>query len=145
MSIYKTFKTSISINKYIADKIEERGSSMSAIIRRDLERLYTLYERSLTQMDLTVDECCLIVDVLNGTISDANTAHLLWAQVEDGCVLDKVDAKWNVDGKKLIEKLKNYNEIQCLAIIDAAERFWNNPSYRDKDIKEGVKEVFKLK
>ena len=37
MSIYKTFKTSISINKYIADKIEERGSSMSAIIRRDLE------------------------------------------------------------------------------------------------------------
>lgn len=40
---------------------------------------------------------------------------------------DQLDAKWNVDGPSLVAKLRALTTAQCLALADAAARFWGQP------------------
>jgi len=131
-------KISISIPSDMKKEIEARGPR-STVIGRDLGRLYTLYRRALAQIKFTVDEGCLIVDVLNGLLVDTNSPHLLWAEIEDAIKLNRVDQKWNVDGEALVVKLRTLNEIQCMAVIDAVERYWNGNYQVEGDIREQVK------
>ena len=140
MSITKKFH--ISMAEDVLKQVEERGEARSTVITRDLERLYTLYRRALKRTDLTIDEACLITDALNSSLMTADTAHLLWASIEDAIKYEGLHKKWGVDGKALVEKLRSLNEIQSMAIIDAAEKFWNNEKYRDQDMKIGVAECF---
>ena len=127
----------------IAAELAARGDNRSGIISRDLERLYALYVRALKESQLTLPEACLIVDLLNATIMDASTARMLWAEVEDGIKLDGLAEKWSVDGPALVAKIKALNDIQSLALVDAAERFWVR--HDEGELKEIVKQVFLLK
>ena len=128
---------------YIQDDTQKeitlRGENRSYIINRDLGRLYALYRRALKEVELTDEELRLIVDVLNGSAMDARSAGMLWASIEDACNLDGVDSKWEVDGKALVKKLEGLSPLQCLAIVDAAERFWAD---EDRDLEEVRKYFF---
>ena len=137
-----TKKFHVSMAEDVLKLVEERGEARSTVITRDLERLYTLYRRALRRVDLSLDEACLITDALNSSFMTADTAHLLWASIEDAMKYEGLQEKWEVDGKALVEKLRSLNEIQSMAIIDAAEKFWNNEKYRDQDMKIGVTECF---
>lgn len=120
------------------EEVSSRGDSRSFVITRDLERLYTLYGRALRVVELSVSEAWFIVDMLNGTIMDANAAGLLWASAEDACALDGLDEKWKLDGKAFVQKLKNLSGIQAMALVDAAERFWqanNTGEASNEDLK----------
>jgi len=136
-----TKSTSVNLQPATIAKLDERGSR-SSVINRDLDRLYTLYSRALRRIGLTIDEACLIVDVLNGTIRDTRSALMFSFGVKDAIELDGLDEKWNVDGRALIEKLSTLDEISCMAVVDAAERYWYGEKYRTMDVREGVKEVF---
>lgn len=140
----KKDRISISINPIVLAQAKERSPlcGLSAVIGRDLERLYDLYKYALNEIELSRDEACYLVDVLNGHLtSRPETARLLYAEVEDGNIYDGLGDKWKVDEKALSAKLKGYSLIQNLAIIDAAERFWAEGD-RQGDIKEMVKEFF---
>ena len=119
-------------------EIEERGDNRTLVIHRDLERLYTLYRLALREVKLTLPEAWFLVDMLNGSLVDAYTAGTLWASAEDACALDGLDKKWQVDGKAFVEKLKALSHVQALALVDAAERFWqaNTGTADDEDIKK---------
>ena len=118
-------------------EIEERGDNRTLVIHRDLERLYTLYRLALREVKLTLPEAWFLVDMLNGSLVDAYSAGTLWASAEDACALDGLDKKWKIDGKVFVEKLKRLSDIQALALVDAAERFWqaNTGSMGEEDIK----------
>ena len=138
-----TKSVSVNLQPEILDALAERGQR-APTINRDLGRLYFLYDRALRRLDLTVEETCLIVDALNGTIHDNRTALMFSFGVEDAIDLDALDEKWGVDGKALKEKLSTLDEITCMAIVDACERYWHNEKYRNMDVREGIKEVFKI-
>lgn len=123
--------------------ILRRGDNRSHGINRDLERLYTLYRRTIRETPLALKEACLLVDALNGSLMDANTAHLLWASIEDACKLDGLAGKWEVDGLALVEKLMDMSAFQCMALIDAAERFWAIPD-TERELEEGVRKCFNI-
>gem|GEM_PF-4876428 len=38
------------------------------------------------------------------------------------CAIDRLDHKWGVDGRLLVEKLQQLTSVQALALIDAVER-----------------------
>lgn len=137
-------KITIYLPDSLLPEILARGDNRSGIISRDLERLYTLYSRALATIPLQLNEAYLIVDALNGTLMDANTAKLLWAEIEDSIKLDHLDKKWQVEGKALVEKIRNLNEIQSLAIIDAAERFWIEQR-EGEEAEKALCEIFKIK
>ncbi|GGK22800.1 hypothetical protein GCM10010965_14630 [Caldalkalibacillus thermarum] len=129
-------KISLSIRKEILDLIDERGEARSSTINRDLERLYTLYRRALNVIEFGVNEACLITEALETKNMTAETAHLLWAYVEDALRHKHLSKVWNVDGSELVEKLRSLNEIQAMAVIDAVERFWTGfekGKYRDME------------
>lgn len=138
-----TKTVSINFQPEIMDALAERGQR-APTVNRDLGRLYTLYDRALRRLDLTVDEACLIVDALNVTIHDVRSGVRFWIDVQDAIELEGLAEKWNVDGKALIEKLTALDELSCMAIVDAAERFWYGKKYRDMDIREAVKKVFHI-
>ena len=132
---------SIYLRPELAAEIEARGDNRNHIIHRDMGRLYTLYRLALREVKLTLPECWFLVDMLNGSSMDANTAGLLWASAEDACALDGLDKKWQVDGKALVKKLKALSHVQALALVDAAERFWQANSAGTAD-DEGIKKFF---
>lgn len=135
-------RPSIHLRVELDEQIKSRGTR-STIITRDLERLYTLYRRALQQARLSVDEACLVVDALNGSIMDATP--LLWANIEDSIQLDGLDQKWSIDGPALVEKLRGLNDIQVLAVVDGAERFWADETLHSRDIREMAKSCFAIK
>ena len=137
-----TVKFHVSMAEDVLKQVEERGKARSTVITRDLDRLYTLYRRALRRVGLSLDEACLITDALNGSLMTADTAHLLWASIEEAVKYEGLQEKWGVDGRALEEKLRSLNELQFMAVIDAAERFWNNKKYRYQDMKIGVAECF---
>lgn len=132
-------RITITIPEKVLREVDARGDNRSAVISRDLERYYTLLQRVIKRVRLSVEEACLIVDALNGILIDANTVQLLWANVADAISLDRLDQKWGIDGQFLIEKLRGLNELQAMALVDAAERFWEKP---EGDIRERVAQIF---
>ncbi len=103
---------------------EAEGQSAALVARRDLERYYAVLQDSLRRLDLTAGEACLIVDALNGTLMDAVSYRLLWAEVSDAQRRQNLAEKWGVDGSQLVERLRALSPGELMAIIDAAERFW---------------------
>jgi hypothetical protein len=103
--------------------------SRHATAQRDLDRYYTLLARSLPTF--TEAEASLLMDALNGTIAMPQTAHLLWAEIDDAIRLDRLDEKWGVDGQALHERLRALTPFQAMAILDAKERYWLHPNEPD--------------
>ncbi|NPV72156.1 MAG: hypothetical protein HPY55_16240 [Firmicutes bacterium] len=135
----KSLDVHVTVTPELAREIDSRGPR-SEVIRRDLERLYRLYRYAIRQVSLSPEEACLIVDALNGALMDADSAPMLWAEVEDGIRLEGLDAKWGVDGQALIEKLRALDRLTCLALVDAAERFWHECP--DEDPRQAVRRFF---
>lgn len=98
---------------------------------RDLSLLNRVLDQELRAVNLSEGEASLIVDVVNGTIFDPVSVRYLWEDVADGIELDGLDEKWDVDGASLVAKLRGLTYTQTVAIIEAAERFWNLPTRSD--------------
>ena len=98
--------------------------SISTVADRDLHRYYALLARALPTF--TEAEASLLVDALNGLITEPHTAHLLWANIEDA-LGDGLAEKWGVDGPALVARLRALTPFAALAVADAAERWWNGP------------------
>lgn len=116
------------------------GDNISGAVNKSLERYEAILERGRSHLleILSADEMALILDVLNGVIfSDTISIHMVYAEVEDGIGMDQLDQKWSVDGKALSEKIKNLEYAEKVALVDAAERWWNfvaaetQPGYLD--------------
>ena len=113
------------------------GENRSGTISRDLERLYGLYRRALRRVRLTVNEAIVLCSVVNGTSYDANTAHLLWAAVEDAGRLESLGESHGVDAHALAAKLRALGDLEAMAVVDAAERALAMAS----DLREAVVKV----
>lgn len=129
--------TSIYLPNDLNAAIHLRGQKRSQIISRDLQRLYSMYERALVlRIKLTPEEVLTIADAVIGLIYTPQTVSVLWQEIEDAIKIDKIDKNWNVDGRQLIEKLKNMHEFDLLAILDGVERL----IHAEASFKEGCSE-----
>ena len=121
----------------LGKEIEEKGDNRTLVINRALEPLYTHNRLALRDVKIPKPQARFLVIMQNGSMMDAYTAGTLWASAEDACALDGLDKKWKIDGKAFVEKLKKLSDTQALALVDAAERFWqaNTGSMGEEDIK----------
>ena len=85
---------------------------------------------------LTQPEACLIADVCNSLLyySNVNPKSVLLGSVEDGCILDGLAAKWDVDKAALLAKLNSLTEYQAYVVLTMAFEFWQNPNPDTADI-----------
>lgn len=97
---------------------------------------------------LLENEINLIHDSLRGawyepTMELGVEGQQLVRDVEDSIVLDKLDVKWEVDGKKLIEKLKELSKEECFEIIEGAYTFWGRDITEIRELKN-KRDVYKI-
>lgn len=104
--------------------LSARGESLALVARRDLERYYQLLTDELQAVQLSEGEAGLIVDALNGTLLDAHSYRYLPAEIMDALNGTLLTDKWAVDGEALTGKLARLSRGQLLAVVDAAERYW---------------------
>lgn len=107
----------------------QKSSFFSETARRDLERYYKALPQTLYSINLSYGEAMVIVDALNGYLMTPELPQLMVHNVRDAIQMDGIDEKWGVDGKALIERLAQLSPIECLAVTDAVERWWNAPTY----------------
>lgn len=117
-------RTAIYLPGHILAELKARGweANRSGTITRDLERLYTLYQRALRRVRLTVDEAVAVCAVINGASYDATTAPLLWAAIEDADRLEGLGDAHGIDARALAAKLRALGDLEAMAVVDAAER-----------------------
>ena len=115
------------------------GASVSGTISETIERYNAILarERAVLRELMSANEMALIIDVTNGSLFYSYSMPLLWAEIADGCSLDHLDQKWEIDGAALIDKVRSSGIAGQAALIDAAERWWNRvaageqPPYTD--------------
>lgn len=109
----------------------ERHGGANDAARTHLERYYYLLSEELRSLRgrFALGELSLMADVINGWAVEPHTIPLLYAEVEDGILLDALAKKWTVTAPEaLVQKLKNLTYGQSAALIDALERWWSQPA-----------------
>lgn len=121
-------KLSLTIDPDVVAQVDARGEARSTTISQDLGRYYRLLAdaRARLRQLLTPNEIAAIVDIQNGHwYQQRLDAMEIVANVEDGCRLDGLDAKWEIDGKALVAKLEALDLLAVHALADATIRFWH--------------------
>lgn len=136
-------KLSVSLSPAASAFIDARSSradgNTSGTISESLERYAAILarERAELRSQLTPGEQALIIDVTNGSLFYSYSLSMLWAEIEDGCSLDRLDQKWEIDAAALVAKVKAAGIAGQAALVDACERWWNRvgageqPPYTD--------------
>ena len=106
----------------------DNGQSVHMAAREAVECYAIVLEQELRRLDLTEPEASLIVDALNGCMTEPHTVGLVWANVADAVSLDHLDRKWDVDGPALVQKVRSMTPCQAAALADAVARFWKDTS-----------------
>lgn len=83
----------------------------------------------------TKSEAMLIVDVCNAYLyhSSGSPKAALLLEVGDGIAIERLDEKWKIDNKALIEKIKGLTEYQAYTVLTMAFEFWSLDKPTDKD------------
>lgn len=106
------------------------AGNLSGVAIRDLARLYSMYRLALEDTGLTVAEALVICEALTDREMQPDSAADLWAVVEEACAKDGLHTDWELeDYGPLVKKLKSLSSLHCMAIVDAAERFWLSSDY----------------
>lgn len=138
-------KFTISLTEDLETKVSERtrpSVGKASIIRRDLRRLYDLYHRALAETALTLDQARLFVKVVHvhaGDVDqrsehDARSIHW-WAS--DAIALREVPDADPDTAAALVAKLQSCTSLQCLALLDAAQRY-NRKYTADSDAADDI-------
>lgn len=118
------FRAGGNLLKSIQNRIDNEFTSEHQIVRRDIERYYTLIQYALREIELTEKEAMFIIDSTNGTMFEPFTIRLLWANLEDSILIDNLHINYDIDATKLVEKIKNASVGYQFALCDAIERWW---------------------
>jgi hypothetical protein len=123
--------TSFTLTPKNLDRLAARigKGSRSDLLERILTEYFDILDEGLTraQAKLTRAEASAILDVQNGTITQPVTLWLdgaLAHQIHDA-LPDGIAGKWGFDGPALVAKLHSLSQIEHLALVDWAARFWD--------------------
>ncbi len=110
-----------------ANPQDEQSADRSSVIAKSLNRYFYALDsaRRALRQRLSEGEQGLILDALNGTLfSEPFSVGIIEHEIADA-IADGYAEKWQVDGPALVEKLTALSYCEKLAIVDAAERWWN--------------------
>lgn len=124
--------TSFTLTPETVERLEARigKGSRSEYMERLLTDHFDLLDEGLKQAQaiLTRAEASAVLDVQNGTFTQPVTLWLdgaLAHQIHDA-IPDGMAEKWGIDGPALVAKLEGLSQIENLALVDWAARFWTS-------------------
>ncbi|MFW6125511.1 MAG: hypothetical protein ACOC58_00235 [Chloroflexota bacterium] len=115
--------SSIHITFRLPQALAQRlGLASGADVLSALENYAAFLDRNAAEFSEA--EEMLLRDVLNSTILDVHTAHLLWANVEDGIRLECLAEKWQVDGTSLVSRLRDLSPWAAWQVYQRVKCWW---------------------
>lgn len=104
-------------------QVRARGDGDADAMRTITARYLALLAmgRTVARAALDPDEVGAIIQMLNGSILDETSAHLVWMEIAD---VQGELAQWGIDTQLLSEKLQRLGPLVNVAVADAAERYW---------------------
>lgn len=94
--------------------------NVSGAINTAVDRYLEIVRRAMPT--LTLGEWCAIFDALNGCwMLESWSPRYAFADVADTPGLGQ---KWQIDQEALVARLQAMDYAACVAVVDAAERFW---------------------
>jgi hypothetical protein len=103
----------------------QTGVAVSRVAAKVIDRYAEMVRREMPA--LSAAEATILVRSLNGrSFNDAEGLHRFWAEVED---------------EDLASRLKALSYAECVAVIDAVERFWLGPYRQEGPIEARLREV----
>ena len=119
--------------------IAGEGESLSGRLNQIVSRYDGLIRRAMPE--LSRGEWCAIFDANNGVFPAFENANeqsfaMVWANVADA----GLDEKWKIKTPKLVDKLRQLEPAQKIAVIEAIQSFWeHNEKSDDAAFKIAVK------
>lgn len=101
-----------------------RGDALNNALTRYFVALSGV-RKTLSGM-FTAEENGLMVEAFcsTGYSHASDIKNLPWT-IEGAIRYEYLDQKWGVNGEKLVEKLASLDYLECVALLDAIERWWN--------------------
>jgi hypothetical protein len=94
--------------------------NVSGAINTAVDRYLEIVRRHMPTLSL--GEWCAIFDALNGCwMLESWSPRYAFAEVADTAGLEE---KWGIDQDALTQQLQAFDYATCVAVVDAAERFW---------------------
>lgn len=122
-------KVSPIISDNAVDFYYSQFDNLNAGVTYTLEAYRDLYRRTIHEMrgNFSEGELMLMVDICNGLILTPGLAgqHII-ADVEDGCDLDRLDKKWEIEKETLVEKLAALPVFSLACLEVWACGFWRS-------------------
>jgi hypothetical protein len=130
MAKKKAEKKGIYISPRMSDVMglcgDDTGITPSSRVN-DIADRYGEIIRRASLPDFIEDEWNLLRDSLNGVLHNpASSIRGVWQGVEDSITLDGLSEKWAVDGESLLNKLRDLNYTQEVALIEQVEQWWRS-------------------
>jgi hypothetical protein len=96
---------------------------LGLIAKKYLEQYFYLLEQEQKSLGLSEAELNLVRDSCKEITISPDNVRFLWAHVDEAIRLSNLDERWNVDGGKLIKKLRFYSLAQCFALADKVDLY----------------------
>ena len=100
--------------------------SPGRVAARDLGRYYMLMQATLPTLGLSEGEATLICEAIDG-VGLLGTHGLIWAHIDQACRDSVIGKRHGLDEHQqaaLVERMRSWSPVQCLACVDAVERYW---------------------
>jgi hypothetical protein len=149
----KTTTTSITLYPNHVERLSRRcgtDGSRSTQIQSDLGLLWGILDIGMSEVHrrLSRKEASLVLDAMNGFLwtvegplglmigsgdPELRSQYVsgLVLEVADAIRLNGYDEKWEVDGKELVEKLRRFDRLTTLALVDWCALMWRNCNDND--------------
>lgn len=142
------FRTGKDLEVQLASRSDEQTDrEYSRVAKRDLDRYYSLLANAIPRF--SEEEVLILVNVLNGAKYEPQMAHRLYVDVLEYLEESNEDYHSQAvsdDVRTLVLRVKAMSTIECMAIIDAAERFWQGTYHKEpEEVKRKLKEVGLIK
>lgn len=130
-----------------ADDNEKSNVNLSAQLREDMQtfqEIVTTAERGLNE-HFEFSEAMLIVDVLNSFYflpgHFPSLPEILAAEVDDGCRLNGLGLKWQLNREAIVKKLQALTPIEAYAVFHMARIVWAMNG--EGNFSENVQRIFR--
>jgi hypothetical protein len=135
-----SFRPKGQIERDIQARSGDGEKSPSSVAETAVGRYFEALRRSLPTF--TEAEATLLVSVLNGARhGDPVSIGYLWAEIADDHGEATLEFGESSDGVAFSQRLRALSFIECVAIVDAVERFWLGSYHQEGPIGPKLREV----
>jgi hypothetical protein len=140
-------KASINLEDHVAKWLDrlEGDETRTDMINTDIFFYARLIRSGIVSVvsKITYNEFKVLLGAFNGwLINSSIRPEMVIMQIEDYHRFEPEFVynckELNVDGKKLMETVRDFNEMECYALLDYARRYWNVKTF---SVEEGIEKI----